>query len=141
MHFGFPFCHGTDVVEPEAELAALGSCADSIPPVLELPAHVAALGLTFYTGIMFPEEYHHQMFIAEHGSWNRSEKVGYRVSLATLDSTGRKVVGYEAFADGWLTDGKVSGRPVDVITAPDGSLLISDDKGGHVYRVSYIETE
>ncbi len=138
LHFGFPFCHGVDTVEPKPDLAALGQCADSVPPALELPAHVAALGLTFYTAKAFPDFYRNQIFIAEHGSWNRSEKVGYRVTLARLDDSGQRVISYEPFVDGWLHDGDVLGRPVDVLVAPDGSLLISDDKAGKIYRVTYV---
>jgi len=137
QHFGFPFCHGIDVVEIEPELAALGSCAESTPPVQELGPHVAALGMAFYDGLMFPDEYQNQVFIAEHGSWNRSKKIGYRVTLVRLDDSGRKATSYEVFAEGWLVDEEVSGRPVDVLVAPDGSLLISEDKNGHIYRISY----
>ncbi|TDJ46140.1 MAG: sorbosone dehydrogenase family protein [Gammaproteobacteria bacterium] len=140
LHFGFPFCHGLETVEPKAELAALGTCADSEPPVLELPAHVAPLGLAFYHGDMFPDAYHGQIFIAEHGSWNRSEKIGYRVSLVQLDKTGQRVSSYEPFIEGWLRDDEVSGRPVDVLVAPDGSLLVSDDKEGRIFRVTYVGT-
>jgi glucose/arabinose dehydrogenase len=136
LHFGFPFCHGTNVVEPEPALAALGSCANSRAPAQELGAHVAPLGLEIYAGEMFPPEYRHQVFIAEHGSWNRSEKLGYRVSLVRLDAAGNSL-GYEIFASGWLSDGQVNGRPVDLLTAPDGSLLLSDDRSGAIYRISY----
>jgi len=137
-HFGFPFCHGADTVEPEAELAALGECDEAEPPMLELPAHVAALGMVFYDGQMFPARYHNQILIAEHGSWNRSEKIGYRVMLVSLDAAGEKVVGYEPLVEGWLDpEGNVTGRPVDVKVALDGSLLISDDQEGRIYRVSY----
>jgi glucose/arabinose dehydrogenase len=138
MHFGFPFCHGTAIAEPEAELAALGDCADAEPPARELPAHVAALGLAVYRGDMFPPAYQNQIFIAEHGSWNRSEKIGYRVSLVRLDVTGEKAVDYQPFVEGWLDDGEVSGRPVDVLVAPDGSLLVSDDRGGKIFRISHV---
>jgi glucose/arabinose dehydrogenase len=138
LHFGFPFCHGTNVVEPEPELAALGSCAASMAPAQELGPHVAPLGMAFYTGIMFPQAYSNQVFIAEHGSWNRNEKIGYRVSLVQLDEAGTKAVSYEPFAEGWLHDGKVNGRPVDVLVAPDGSLLVSEDKHGAIYRISYV---
>ncbi|MEJ2139016.1 MAG: PQQ-dependent sugar dehydrogenase [Gammaproteobacteria bacterium] len=141
LHFGFPFCHGIDTVEPEAELAALGSCSESEPPALELPAHVAALGLAFYDGQAFPESYRNQVFIAEHGSWNRSEKIGYRVSLVRLDESGRRALSYEPFVEGWLREGDVLGRPVDLLAAPDGSLLISDDSAGKIYRVSYVGTQ
>jgi glucose/arabinose dehydrogenase len=135
-HFGFPFCHGTDIREPEDELAALGTCADSKPPAQELGPHVAALGLAFYDGEQFPEKYRNQVFIAEHGSWNRSKKIGYRVSLVTLD--GNTGVDYRPFAEGWLQGQATTGRPVDVIVAEDGSLLISDDYAGKVYRIEYV---
>jgi glucose/arabinose dehydrogenase len=138
LHFGFPFCHGSDVVEPEAELAALGTCADSVAPAQELGPHVAPLGMAFYTGIMFPQAYQGQIFIAEHGSWNRSEKIGYRVTLVRLNEAGTKVESYEPFAEGWLDEGKVNGRPVDVLVAPDGSLLVSEDKRGAIYRISHV---
>jgi glucose/arabinose dehydrogenase len=141
LHFGFPFCHGVDTIEPEPELAALGTCAATEPPVRELPAHVAPLGIAFYQGNMFPDDYAGQIFIAEHGSWNRSEKTGYRVSLVRLDETGQRAVSYEPFIEGWLSGDEASGRPVDVLVAPDGSLFVSDDKEGRIYRVSYVGTE
>lgn len=137
LHYGFPFCHGGTIPDPDPELAALGDCADTEPPVQALGAHVAALGMKFYTGDAFPAEYSNRVFIAEHGSWNRSEKSGYLVSTVVLDETGRKALSYEAFATGWLDGEQVGGRPVDVIVAPDGSLLVSDDKRGAIYRISY----
>jgi len=135
LHFGFPFCHGTDTAEPEAELAALGTCADSEPPVLELPAHVAPLGIAFYQGDMFPDAYQGQIFIAEHGSWNRSKKIGYRVSLVQLEDG--VPVSYEPFAEGWLQNESVAGRPVDLLVLGDGSMLVSDDYANKIYRISY----
>lgn len=138
-HFGFPFCHGTDIVEPEAEFAALGSCADSVPPAQELGPHVAPLGIHIYAGEMFPPEYRGQVFIAEHGSWDRSSKTGYRVTMVRLDETGTRSLGYEVFADGWLTGEEYQGRPVALLPAPDGSLLLSDDNRGAVYRISYTD--
>lgn len=135
-HYGFPFCHGAAVAETEPEFAALGSCADSRPPVQELGAHVAPLGVEFYDGEMFPEQYRNQAFIAEHGSWNRTEKIGYRVTLVRLNAAGESQ-GYEVFASGWLDGEQVLGRPVDVLTAADGSLLVSDDRAGAIYRISY----
>jgi glucose/arabinose dehydrogenase len=96
---------------------------------------VAALGMRFYTGSMFPEKYRGQIFIAEHGSWNRSRKIGYRISLVTVKGT--QAVAYEPFADGWLTGDEFWGRPVDVEAMQDGSLLVSDDKAGAIYRISY----
>ena len=91
--------------------------------------------MRFYTGSMFPPEYHNQIFIAEHGSWNRSKKIGYRISLARLQ--GDKVVAYEAFASGWLQGERAWGRPADVLVLPDGSLLVADDEADAIYRITY----
>lgn len=132
LHFGFPYCHQGDVVDPE--LGEGRSCADFTAPARVLGPHVAALGMRFYTGEMFPAEYRGQVFIAEHGSWNRSEPIGYRVTLARLD--GDRVTSYEVFAEGWMrSDGDVWGRPVDVLVMPDGALLVSDDEAGKLYRI------
>ena len=92
--------------------------------------------MRFYTGKQFPESYRNQIFIAEHGSWNRSSKVGYRVTLVRLDAAG-KAVSYEPFAQGWLAGERAWGRPADVLVAPDGSLLVSDDAAGAIYRIRY----
>ncbi len=133
LHFGFPYVHGSDLRDPE--FWDDRGDRELTPPVLQLGPHVAALGMRFYTGAMFPAEYRNQVFIAEHGSWNRSQPLGYRVMLVRLD--GDRAKSYEAFAEGWLRDGDVWGRPVDVEVAPDGALLVSDDKAGAIYRVSY----
>lgn len=133
MHFGFPFCHGGDIADPE--FGDQGDCADFEPPAQKLDPHVAALGILFYTGSMFPDEYQGQAFIAEHGSWNRSQKIGYRVTLVRMERG--KPAGYEVFAEGWLQDEEVSGRPVDLLVIGDGSLLLSDDQNGVIYRISY----
>jgi len=135
MHFGFPFCHGTDIAEPDPEYARLGDCASATPPAQELGPHVAPVGLEFYTGDAFPPEYKGRLFIAEHGSWNRSRKIGYRVMMLELE--GDEVVSYEPFAQGWLRGQETLGRPAYVLQTPDGSLLISDDHRGVVYRVRY----
>lgn len=139
QHFGYPYCHQGDV--PDPEFGKKRACAEFVAPVVKLGAHVAALGMRFYTGQQFPMAYRNNIFIAEHGSWNRSSKVGYRVVRVMLDAQGT-VLGQETFVDGWLSKdaaGKevVSGRPVDVLTLPDGSLLISDDHAGVIYRVRY----
>lgn len=135
MHFGFPYCHQGNTLDPEFGKGK--KCEDYTPPVQVLDAHVAALGMRFYTGNVFPAEYKQQIFIAEHGSWNRSEPIGYRISLVKLDSTGNSL-GRTDFATGWLqADGKVLGRPVDVEMMPDGSMLVSDDYSGAIYRISY----
>ena len=133
LHFGFPFCHGGDIADPE--LGDLGDCADVTPPAQKLGPHVAPLGLKFYTGSMFPLEYHNQIFIAEHGSWNRSKKIGYRISLVRMEHG--QPVSYDSFAEGWLQNEQVSGRPVDLLVLEDGSMLVSDDKAGKIYRISY----
>jgi glucose/arabinose dehydrogenase len=133
MHFGYPYCHGMDIADPE--FGEDVDCSKYTPPAQPLDAHVAPLGIEFYSGTMFPAEYRMQAFIAEHGSWNRSDKVGYRISLVRMRDG--VPVSYEAFAEGWLKDGNVSGRPVDLLTLADGSMLVSDDHGGRIFRISY----
>jgi hypothetical protein len=134
LDFGFPYCHAGDI--PDPEFGRKRACGEFALPAQELSAHVAPLGMRFYTGAQFPAAYRHQIFIAEHGSWNRSSKVGYRVTLVKLDADG-KPVSYEPFAQGWLADGHAWGRPADVLVAPDGSLLVSDDSAGAIYRIRY----
>lgn len=133
LHFGYPHFHGNDISDPEYGEGKQPD--DYIRPEQLLGPHVAALGMRFYTGNMFPSDYQGNIFIAEHGSWNRSEKIGYRVMLVKLQNG--KAVSYEPFAEGWLNNGSVSGRPVDVQVLPDGSMLVSDDYGGVIYRISY----
>jgi len=133
IHFGYPFVHGGEIRDPE-----FGESVDInkyTKPAIKLGPHVAALGMRFYTGDMFPAEYKNQIFIAEHGSWNRSSKIGYRIMLVNVD--GNNAVSYEPFAEGWLQGESVSGRPVDVLVMHDGSLLVSDDYGGVIYRITY----
>lgn len=135
MHFGFPYCHQGDILDPEFGKGK--DCKNYAAPAQKLGPHVAALGMRFYTGDQFPTAYKDQIFIAEHGSWNRSEPIGYRVTLVKLDSSG-KALSYTDFATGWLQPGgKVLGRPVDVQVMPDGSMLVSDDFAGVVYRIVY----
>ncbi len=132
-HFGFPYCHGDDLRDPEFNRGR--ACGQFTPPVRSLGPHVAALGMRFYTGRMFPEAYRGGIFIAEHGSWNRSRPIGYRVTFVKVQ--GGRAVSYEPFASGWLKVSTASGRPADVLVMPDGALLVSDDKGGRIYRISY----
>mgnify|MGYP001027512648 CR=1 FL=1 len=132
LHFGFPYCHGENI--PDPEYGEGHKCSEFIPPAINLGPHVAALGMAFYNGGMFPEEYRNRIFIAEHGSWNRTDPIGYRVSMVTLE--GSRAVRYEAFAQGWLEGRTAWGRPVDVLVSPDGSLLVSDDRAGAVYRIT-----
>ncbi len=133
LHFGYPYCHGESVRDPE--FGARRPCRETVPPARELGPHVAAIGMRFYRGAMFPAEYKGQVFIAEHGSWNRTRKIGYRVTLVRLE--GNRAVSYEPFAEGWLQGENDWGRPVDVQELPDGSLLVSDDEAGAIYRISY----
>ncbi|MGE0355920.1 MAG: sorbosone dehydrogenase family protein [Burkholderiales bacterium] len=135
MHFGFPHCHGGDL--PDPDFAKGRRCAEFTPPAQRFGAHVASLGMRFYTGTMFPPEYRGQAFIAEHGSWNRSRKSGYRVMRARIE--GGKVVEHAVFAEGFLdpTTDQAWGRPVDLQVMPDGALLVSDDHANAIYRVAW----
>ncbi len=138
LHFGFPFCHQGDIQDPEFDTRP---CSEFRPPARKLGPHVASLGMRFYTGDMFPAEYRNQIFIAEHGSWNRTAEAGhtgYRLTVAKLDSD--QVTDYEVFSEGWLEeDNTWWGRPVDVQVMPDGALLVSDDTAGAIYRITYSE--
>ncbi|HPX12493.1 MAG TPA: PQQ-dependent sugar dehydrogenase, partial [Syntrophales bacterium] len=131
LHFGFPYCHGAGIADPGYGR----ECGAYVPPVRELGPHVAALGMKFYTGRMFPAEYRDQVFIAEHGSWNRTVPIGYRITMVRLE--GNHAVEYRVFAQGWLRQNHAWGRPVDVLVMPDGALLVSDDRAGAVYRIDY----
>jgi glucose/arabinose dehydrogenase len=133
MHFGFPYRHGAGSSDPEFGTRA--PAVDFVPPVRTLGAHVASLGMRFYTGKLFPPEYRGRVFIAEHGSWNRSSPVGYRLTTVALD--GDRAVAYEPFAEGWLQGTTAWGRPVDLLVMPDGALLVSDDRAGAVYRITW----
>jgi glucose/arabinose dehydrogenase len=132
-HFGFPHCHGDGVADPEYNGGR--ACTEFTPPARLLDPHVAAIGMRFYTGTMFPEKYRGGVFIAEHGSWNRRTPIGYRVTFVKVE--GARATSYEPFADGWLKGGTASGRPADVLVMPDGALLVADDKAGRLYRISY----
>ena len=133
VRFGFPYCHAGKF--PDPELGKRHACSEFRAAAQELGPHVAALGMRFYTGTQFPAAYRNRVFIAEHGSWNRSRKIGYRVTMVTLD--GDRAIGYQPFAEGWLQGERVWGRPADVLVAPDGSLLVSDDYAGAIYRIRY----
>ena len=133
LHFGFPYCHGTDISDPG--FGRKRPCKEFVPPAMELGPHVASLGMRFYVGTMFPETYKKQIFIAEHGSWNRTSPIGYRVTLVRLENN--RAVRYEVFAEGWLKKRSAWGRPVDLLVMPDGALLVSDDHGDRIYRISY----
>ncbi len=133
LHFGFPYYHGKNI--PDPEFGKTRQSQEFTPPAQELGPHVAALGMRFYTGTMFPEQYRNQIFVAEHGSWNRSIPIGYRITLVRLQDS--KPVSYDVFARGWLQGSSAWGRPVDIEIMPDGSLLVSDDYSGTIYRIFY----
>jgi len=133
LHFGYPYCHGGTIADPE--FGAKHACAEFVPPAQRLGPHVAALGMRFYAGKQFPDRYRSGIFIAEHGSWNRSTKIGYRVTFVRVENG--RATSYETFAQGWLEGDAVWVRPSDVLVGPDGSLLVSDDYAGAIYRIRY----
>lgn len=135
QHFGYPYCHGGEFGDPK--FGSKYPCSDFVKPAWKFKAHVAPLGLKFYTGTMFPKEYQNDIIVAQHGSWNRSRKVGYKLMRIKMD--GNRAVSSEVFAEGWLNQEKQSttGRPVDVLILDDGSMLVSDDYAGKVYRITY----
>ena len=135
MHFGYPYCHAGSIKDPEFGLDS--NCDEYTPPADLLGPHVAPLGLKFYAGNQFPDSYKNNLFIAEHGSWNRAAKIGYRI--VTVKVADGVASSNEVFASGWLNEEeqKAWGRPVDVVILSDGSMLISDDYAGVIYRISY----
>lgn len=135
QHFGYPYCHSGEISDPE--FGGKFGCENFVKPARKLGPHVAPLGLKFYTGNMFPDKYKGNIFIAEHGSWNRTKKIGYRIMMVTEEAG--KGTSYKPFIDGWLnkTQNEAWGRPVDVLMLDDGSMLISDDYAHQIYRVSY----
>lgn len=134
-HFGFPYCHGGDI--PDPKFGKERSCNEFVQPAWRFTAHVAPLGMKFYTGNMFPSKYKNAVFVAQHGSWNRSEKSGYRVMVGFKD--GDKITLMQVFAEGWLNEKtqRAWGRPVALLQMPDGALLLSDDSAGVIYRITY----
>jgi glucose/arabinose dehydrogenase len=136
QHFGYPYKHGHDIWDPEFGDKGQSMTQDFRAPAQALGPHVAPLGMIFYTGDMFPEQYKNQVLIAEHGSWNRSKKIGYRITKVSLNNS--TATSYEPFIEGWLeSDESVWGRPVDLLQLPDGSVLISDDHNNVIYRITY----
>lgn len=132
--YGWPRCHAGRIIDPE--FGSPGACENVLPPLVEIQAHSAPLGLEFYSGNRFPEEYWGDLFVALHGSWNRSVPVGYKVIRIPIDADG--IPGpAEDFAVGWLVRGSAWGRPVDLAVAPNGSLYLSDDAGGKIYRIFF----
>lgn len=133
QHFGYPYCHAGTISDPD--FGSGKSCGDYVTPAQNLGPHVAPLGLKFGVATNFPPTYENKIFIAEHGSWNRSEKIGYRIMLVT--ESGGQGQSYEPFATGWLNGSDAWGRPVDLVFAQDGSMLVSDDLSGTIYRIRY----
>jgi glucose/arabinose dehydrogenase len=134
QHYGSPYCLQGNI--PDVEFGWGHTCSEFVPPVALMGPHAAALGMRFYNGTMFPAEYRGAIFVARHGSWNRSKKFGGDIAVVKLNKDGT-VKSVEPFITGFLVDNKYIGRPVDVQPMKDGSLLISDDYDGAVYRVSY----
>ncbi len=136
QHFGFPYCHQGDILDPEYGKGK--NCNDYVKPVEKMGAHVAPLGIEYYRNAAFPPSHNNVFFIAKHGSWNRKVKNGYDVDMVKVDATG-KFISRSTFISGWLSPDKkdVWGRPVDIEIYKDGSLLISDDFANCIYRVSY----
>jgi glucose/arabinose dehydrogenase len=138
LHFGYPYCHEGTIPDPDPQILGSHSCSEFTPPAQRLGPHVAALGLKFYNGSMFPPEYRKRLFLVNHGSWNRTPQagpIGYRIMTATIE--GDKVTKYEPFAEGFLQGRLAWGRPVDLLEMPDGSMLVSDDVAGAIYRIIY----
>jgi glucose/arabinose dehydrogenase len=133
MHFGFPFCHQGDILDPDFGRGR--SCGEFAKPLIKTGPHVAGNGVQFYTGAMFPGEYKNRIFLAQRGSWNRTQKSGFKVMMVTLNAGSAPK--YEVFAEGWLQGEEIWGRPVYTQQMKDGSLLISDDYAGAIYRVAY----
>ena len=135
QHFGYPYCHGGYISDPE--FGELADCADFVAPQVKFAAHTAPLGMKFYRGNMFPEDYQGDIIVAQHGSWNRSSKIGYRLVRVSVENG--EAVDHSVFVDGWLNEAEQEswGRPVDVLEMPDGSLLVSDDQAGKIYRIVY----
>jgi len=132
-HFGYPFCHQGDILDPD--FGRGHSCSEFNNPLLKLGPHVAPIGVAFYNGNMFPAEYKNRLFIAQRGSWNRTQKSGFRVMMVSL-AMGQPPQ-YELFAEGWLQGDQFWGRPVYPYVMPDGSLLVSDDYAGAIFRITY----
>lgn len=137
LDFGYPYCHSGFI--PDPEFGSQKPCSSFEKPAMKLGAHIAPLGMKFYTGNKFPKKYHNQIFISEHGSWNKTNPDGYRITNVFLENG--KATKYEVFADGWLKNKNVLGRPVDILNMPDGSILVSDDFANKIYKIKYVTSE
>jgi glucose/arabinose dehydrogenase len=130
---GWPVCHAGRIVDPQ--MGNTNSCEGVLQPQVEMQAHSAPLGLEFYTGDQFPEQYRGDLFVAFHGSWNRSTPTGYKI--VHIPMNGNQPGPAQDFATGWLVERRSWGRPVDLVTGTDGSLYLSDDSRGLIYRIYY----
>jgi glucose/arabinose dehydrogenase len=133
LNFGYPYCHQGDILDPEFGKGR--SCAEFAAPLLKTGPHIAGNGVMFYTGSMFPPEYKNRIFLAQRGSWNKTQKIGFRLAMVTLRDG--DVPKYESFAEGWLDNNQPWGRPNYTVQMKDGSILLSDDYAGAIYRISY----
>ncbi len=133
MHFGYPYVHGRSVVDPQFDKSR--GRQPHTPPAVEVPAHAVPLGMRFYEGAMFPPEYRGRLFVAEHGSGERSVPIGARITV--VEPAAAPSARYRVFAEGWQQETGRWGRPVDVLVMPDGALLVSDDQAGAIYRITY----
>jgi hypothetical protein len=138
QHFGFPWTNARYEI-PDYRNVARPEGVEFVEPQVEMQAHAADLGMSFYKGSSFPEAYHGGIFSAQHGSWNRTDPVGATVMFTRLDADGN-AAGTEVFADGWLNEetGEYRGRPMDIAFLPDGSMLVSDDFAGAIWRIAYV---
>ena len=139
---GWPYCYGDRIPDPNFTKSGDNRCASVLEPKVQMQAHSAPLGLGFYEGSMFPPEYRNNLFVAFHGSWNRSTPTGYKIVRVKLDDRGQPIGGAQDFVTGWLASGETKrgrwmGRPVGIAFADDGSMYVSDDAGGVIYRVTY----
>jgi glucose/arabinose dehydrogenase len=141
--YGWPFCYGKNIRDPDFNPGKGKSCREpeTFPSYIDVPAHSAPLGLSFFPEDGWPEDFRNNLLVAFHGSWNRSVPTGYKIVRYRLDEEGR-YLGAEDFVTGWLTrDGTALGRPVDIIIRPDGTIFVSDDKAGVIYRITRDSTE
>lgn len=139
---GWPYCYGDRVPDPNFTKPGENNCASVLEPKVQMQAHSAPLGLAFYEGSMFPADYRNNIFIAFHGSWNRTVPTGYKVVRVKLDDKGQPVGGAQDFITGWLAPGETKhgrwmGRPVGIVFGADGSMYLSDDSAGVIYRITY----
>ncbi len=133
-HMGYPYCHQGEILDPVYGKGR--GCGEFVAPTVKFEAHASPMGLSFYTGKMFPPDYKNRLIVAMHGSWNRTQKAGFNLMQLSFDATG-KLIRWEPFVEGWLEAEQFWGRPTDLLVMPDGALLVSDDYAGVIYKISY----